>query len=69
MSIATAYFNEAVNAWFQGCLSVRGDYMWKEFSEKLCEHFGKRSMVDTIEEFNKLKQIGSVGAYLQGLRS
>ena len=65
VSLATAYFNEAVDAWFQGCISVREGYTWEEFSEKLYERFGERSTVDTIEEFNMLKQTGSVGAYLQ----
>ena len=34
-----------------------------EFSEKVCERFRKKSMVDVIEEFNKLKQTGSVESY------
>ena len=43
---------------------MREDYTWEEFFEKLCKQFGERSIVDTIEEFNKLKQIESIEAYL-----
>ena len=39
--------------------------MEKEFSERLCERFRERRMLDTIEEFNKLKQVGDVGSYLR----
>jgi len=48
VSLAIAYFNEIMDIWFQGCLSVREDYTWEEFSEKFCERFRERSMVDTI---------------------
>ncbi|XP_052203128.1 uncharacterized protein LOC127808594 [Diospyros lotus] len=65
VGLAVAYFNEVVDAWFQGCLSLRREYTWEEFSERLCERFGERSVVDTIEEFNKLRQTGSVGSYLK----
>lgn len=65
VGLAATYFNEVVDAWFQGCLSIRREYTWEEFSEKLCERFGERSVADTIEEFNKLRQTGSVGTYLK----
>ena len=37
--------------------------MWEEFSGRVCERFGERSMVDIIEEFNKLRQTSSVENY------
>lgn len=65
VSLATTYFNEVMDAWFQGCLRVRREYTYEEFSKKLYERFKERSMVDTIEEFNKLRQTRSMGAYLR----
>ena len=29
VSLATAYFNEGVDAWFQGCLRIRREYTWE----------------------------------------
>ena len=63
ISLASTYFNEVVDAWYQGCIRQRRDCTWADFSEKMCERFGERSMVDVIEEFNKLKQTRSVESY------
>ena len=56
VSLAAAYFDDVVDAWYQSWTNVRGT--WGEFIEKLCERFGERSMSDIIEEFNKLRQVG-----------
>ena len=37
---------------------MRDEATWAEFVEDLCDRFGEQSMVDTIEDFNKLKQKG-----------
>ena len=36
---------------------------WIDFAEEFCIRFGERNMVDIVEEFNKLKQEGSVTDY------
>ena len=36
---------------------------WIDFAEELCVWFGERNLADVIEEFNKLKQEGSVTKY------
>ena len=61
--LAAAYFNEVVDAWYQGSLRQGMIYTWEEFSEKLCEQFGERSMMDVVEEFNKLRQTSNVESY------
>jgi len=61
--LASTYFNEVVDAWYQGCVRVGRIHTWEEFAKKLNERFGERSMVDIVEEFNKLKQVKSVESY------
>ena len=39
------------------------DGRWIDFVEELCIRFGERNITDVIEEFNKLKQEGSVAKY------
>jgi len=51
------------DAWFQGWIIVKEGSPWNVFADGLCERFGDRSMRDVIEEFNKLKQEGTVQAY------
>ena len=63
INLATAYFNDMVDAWFQGWDRVRVETNWTEFVEDFCVTFGKKSMTNTIEEFNNLKQDGSVIEY------
>ena len=36
---------------------------WPEFSKELCGRFGEKRMTDVVEEFNKLRQDGSVEDY------
>ena len=48
VALATTYFNDTGDAWFQGWSRVKGDCTWEEFVEKLCEPFGERSMMDVI---------------------
>ena len=54
MSLSASYFDDVVDAWYQGWTSVRDHPIWGEFAKKLCERFGERSMSDIVEEFNKL---------------
>ena len=42
---------------------MKVEVSWAEFAEDLCERFGENSMMDVIEEFNKLRQEGSVADY------
>ena len=56
--MVVANLNHVGDAWFQGWLRVREGYQWAEFVEDLCEKFGNRSMMDIVEEFNKLRQRG-----------
>lgn len=65
VSLAVAYFDDVVNTWYQGWTNVRGQPTWGEFTEKLCERFGERSMSDIVEEFNKLRQVGELKTYLK----
>ena len=53
--MATAYFNEEVDAWYQGMTRLRRNQTWGEFAEAICGRFGERSIANIVEEFNKLK--------------
>ena len=44
---------------------MQNEFTWEEFTAKLCEQFGERNRVDTIKEFNKLRQTRSVDMYLK----
>ena len=68
-TIAAAYFNEAVDAWFQGWVSVQNEFTWEEFVTKLCERFGERNNVDPIEELINLGRMGVWRYTLGGLRT
>lgn len=65
VSLAITYFNDVVDAWYQGWTSVRNHPTWGEFADKLCERFGERSMFDIVKEFNKLIQVGELKTYLK----
>jgi len=43
VTLATTYFNEVVDAWFQGCVSVQNEFTWEEVVTKLCESFGEKN--------------------------
>ena len=63
VTLASSYLNDVGDAWFQGWIGVRDACQWAEFVEDLCEMFGDRTMIDVVEEFNKLRQETSVQAY------
>ena len=69
VALVATYFDDMVDAWFHGWTRTRENYIWGKFTEKLCERFRERSMSDTIEEFNKLRQVRNVGSYLRSLMS
>lgn len=48
-----------------GSRGVQNKFTWEELVTRLCKIFGERNRVDTIEEFNKLRQTGSVEVYLK----
>ena len=55
ITLASTYLNDMENAWFQGWITMKKGSHWSVFVDDLCERFGDRSMMDVIEEFNKLK--------------
>ena len=62
--MATTYLNDTADSWYQGWLQTRAvEVSWAEFAEDMCERFGENSMIDVIEEFNKLRQERSVVDY------
>ena len=63
VSLASTYLNDFGDIWFQGWSKVRESYSWKEFSEGLCERFGEKGMINVVEEFNRLRQEGTVMEY------
>jgi len=63
VTIAAAYLNDVGDAWYQGWMGVKDKCSWEEFVEGLCGRFGEKEMLDVVEEFNKLRQGGSVQVY------
>ena len=55
INLTTTYFNDMADAWFQGWNKVRDETNWANFVEEFCVRFGEKPIIDTIEEFNKLK--------------
>jgi len=49
-----------VGTWFQEWSKVRETSNLDDFTKGLCERFGERGMMDIVEEFNRLKQEGTV---------
>lgn len=66
VTMATAYLDDTADAWYQSWRQSEGGWVtWTKFSNELCGRFGERNLADTVEEFNKLKQQGSVEDYLR----
>jgi len=64
------YLNDTVDTWYQGRKQVEGEaVIWPEFSEELCGWFGEKSMVDVVEEFNKLRQDGRLKTTKRSLKN
>ena len=63
MTPAFAYLNDVGDVWFQGWSKARENYTWDDFTKGLCGRFGERGMIDSVEEFNRLKQDGTVQEY------
>lgn len=61
--MATTYLNDVGDDWYQGWAKMRGECTWAEFAAEFCERFGERGMTDVVEEFNKIRQNGSVAEY------
>jgi len=60
ISLAVTYLNDVGDVWYQGWSWVREDCNWEEFVKGICERFGEKRTMDMVEEFNKMKQHGSV---------
>lgn len=63
VNLTATYLNDVGDIWFQGLLGVRKGYSWDDFARGLCERFGEHRTVDIMEDFNKLKQGGTVHKY------
>lgn len=64
MNIAAAYLDDETDAWIQGWSRSRTIWSWPECVTELCSWFEEKSKADVIEEFNKLRQKGTVEEYL-----
>ena len=64
--MVAVYLNDIVDAWYRSWKQSKGGVVsWVAFAEELYGRFGEKSMVDIVEEFNKLRQDGSVEDYLR----
>lgn len=63
ISLAANYLKDMADAWYQGWIKLRNEANWTEFVEDFYYRFGEKNMINVIEEFNNLKQEGSVVEY------
>ncbi|XP_071900910.1 uncharacterized protein [Coffea arabica] len=63
--IAELYLRDRADTWFHRAFSGREVILWTELATALCERFGEGTPEEAIEEFNKLRQEGSVADYLE----
>ncbi|XP_071909528.1 uncharacterized protein [Coffea arabica] len=63
--LAQLHLKGKADIWFLGMYHGRAEVPWEELSRAICERFGGGTPEETIEEFNKLAQTGSVTDYLE----
>jgi len=63
VNLAVVYRNDVEDTWFQSWSRRRIELSCHEFVEDFCAHFRERTKANIVEEFNKLKQEGSVEDY------
>ncbi|XP_027086384.1 uncharacterized protein [Coffea arabica] len=63
--LAQLHLKGKADIWFHGMYHRRIEVPWEELSMAICERFGGGTPEETIEEFNKLTQTGSVTDYLE----
>ncbi|XP_071933071.1 uncharacterized protein [Coffea arabica] len=63
--IAELYLRDRADTWFHRVFSGRGTIPWIELATTLCKRFGEGTPEEAIEEFNKLRQEGSIADYLE----
>lgn len=55
MLVASIYFEEAVETWFQNAYKTIEGINWKDFVEDLCTRFADAAHENVIGDFNKLQ--------------
>ncbi|EEF45707.1 conserved hypothetical protein [Ricinus communis] len=60
-----SFRREKADVWYHGWENQNGDRTWDEFAEAFYRRFGKLSITDVVEEFNKIKQSESIEEYQQ----
>ena len=63
LEIAAMYLTSKAEVWFDGYIMQKPRVSWNEFVNDLCQRFSDRTYADTIEEFNKLSQKGTLDEY------
>lgn len=63
MDVIEVYLEGKVDVWFQGVKLEKCRITWEEFNKLVCQMFGERGFLDTVEEFNKLQQVGTMLSY------
>lgn len=61
---AALYLNGLDETWYNSLLLDRGVVTLAEYKEELCVRFGETVVEDTVEEFNKLSQLGTIDEFL-----
>ncbi|XP_027120880.2 uncharacterized protein [Coffea arabica] len=63
VEIIEMYLDEKADKWFQGVKLGKPKLSWVEFGDLLCKRFADSICKDVVEEFNKLRQEGSIEEY------
>ncbi|KAF3782561.1 hypothetical protein EJ110_NYTH16713 [Nymphaea thermarum] len=65
VKLAHLHLNEEGDTWLSNELLHHNDLTWTQFVDRLCARFGVQDSETVIDEFNHLKQTGSVADYIK----
>ena len=65
VDLASLYMSGKAESWYNGYILGRQNILWEDFVVDLCARFKDDLGSCVIEEFNKLKQTGTIDDYLE----
>ena len=64
---ASMFLDTKPDIWFQEWKEGRDVLKWDEFVAAICRRFGESEEISVVEDFLRLKQTGTIEAYLEKL--
>ncbi|XP_074271624.1 uncharacterized protein LOC141595557 [Silene latifolia] len=69
VDLASMYMTGRAESWFNSYVVVRPTVDWNDFIVDLCARFKEEIAGNVVEEFNKLRQTGSIDDYLDAFEN